>query len=337
MIGAEPTETVVFFGQTSQDGQQLAEHHLTDHHLLEEPLPVLGVVEMSELVAGDLVRETQVRSYLGRISWMSVVRTDVFEDQGEIGSVGAVGPDVRPPGGRDHLVGEASCLVVAWPGGRRGRAHGVRGCGERLVDGESCLPQHTYQSLESLNWYLARVAQQPQQMEAANVAGVVVHEPLGQARVGGADTVVFLIGMRVNRWRRVRSWWPVFVAMPQMLKELQSLDAGLLGARTFWSGRMFVVLQYWRSPEELGAYARNSQLRHAPAWKAFNQRAASTGDVGLFHETYVVKADAIETLYGNLPPVGLAAAHGWIDRADQQQRTSAHERLRTTEPDYAAI
>ena len=23
------------------------------------------------------------------------------------------------------------------------------------------------------------------------------------------DSVVFVIGMRINRWRRIRSWWPV--------------------------------------------------------------------------------------------------------------------------------
>ncbi len=156
------------------------------------------------------------------------------------------------------------------------------------------------------------------------------------AEVVATETVVFLIGMRVNRWRKLRSWWPVFVAMPRMLKELGSIDAGLLDARTFWSGRMFVVVQHWRSPEELGAYARDSQLQHAPAWKAFNERAAGTGDVGIFHETYVVRADAIETLYGNMPRVGLAAAHRWINRADQHRGTGANTRMQTTASDPAA-
>ena len=44
------------------------------------------------------------------------------------------------------------------------------------------------------------------------------------------DVVVFLIGMRINRFRSVRRWWPVFTAMPKMLREL-SVDPsiGLLG------------------------------------------------------------------------------------------------------------
>src|SRR5262245_24338164 len=77
--------------------------------------------------------------------------------------------------------------------------------------------------------------------------------------VDGEDgsVVVFLIGMRVNRWRRVRSWWPTFSGMPTMLRELQGRpDSGLLGVRTYWSGRHFMTVQYWRSMEELGAFAR---------------------------------------------------------------------------------
>ena len=57
------------------------------------------------------------------------------------------------------------------------------------------------------------------------------------AEVLTEDAVVFVIGMRINRWRRIRSWWPVFTGMPRMLAELQARDAGLLGARSYWSGR----------------------------------------------------------------------------------------------------
>src|SRR5690349_1144566 len=102
------------------------------------------------------------------------------------------------------------------------------------------------------------------------------------------DIVVFVIGMRINRLRKVRSWWPTFAAMPKMLGELAKADRGLLAARTYWSGRVFMTVQYWRSAEELGAYARDASLSHAPAWGAFNRSAAATGDVGVFHETYVV-------------------------------------------------
>jgi len=148
------------------------------------------------------------------------------------------------------------------------------------------------------------------------------------------DVVVFVIGMRINRLRKVRSWWPAFVGMPRMLRELAQADRGLLGARSYFGGRTLVTVQYWRSAEELGAYARDMSMSHAPAWGAFNKQAAGTGDVGIFHETYVVPRDRIETLYGNMPEFGLAAAVGSVERGRPVARTVAHERLETTEPDY---
>ncbi len=151
------------------------------------------------------------------------------------------------------------------------------------------------------------------------------------------EVVVFLIGMRINRLRRVRSWWPSFVGMPRMLRELQAADLGLLGAHTFWAGRTFLVVQYWRSAEELGAYARDTTLSHAPAWAAFNKRAASTGDVGIYHETYVVPRAGVESLYGNMVPFGLAAALGLRDRSEAASPTAAQRKLGATEPDYVAV
>jgi hypothetical protein len=148
------------------------------------------------------------------------------------------------------------------------------------------------------------------------------------------DVVVFVIGMRINRLRKVRSWWPTFVGMPRMLKELARTDRGLLGVHSYWAGRTLLTIQYWRSAEELGAYARDASLSHAPAWGAFNRDSAASGDVGIFHETYVVPADRIESVYGNMPEFGLAAAVGSIERGARAARTTAHQRLETTEPDY---
>ena len=138
------------------------------------------------------------------------------------------------------------------------------------------------------------------------------------ADLGGGDDVdeagtgtvaVFLIGMRFNRLRAVRTWWPVFTAMPRMLAEVSAdPDSGMLGARSYWSGRVLMVVQYWRSAEALGAYARDPARLHQPAWMAFNRAAAGSGDVGIFHETYEVDAAAVETVYGNMPAFGLGLA-----------------------------
>ena len=73
------------------------------------------------------------------------------------------------------------------------------------------------------------------------------------------DVVVFIIGMRINRLRRIRSWLPAFQAMPRMLRELGAdPDLGLLHVQSFWAGRVIMGVQYWRSFEQLEAFARAS-------------------------------------------------------------------------------
>ena len=117
--------------------------------------------------------------------------------------------------------------------------------------------------------------------------------------------VVFLIGMRVNHLWKVHRWWPVARAMPRMLEELrQRPELGMLGGE-MWGGRTTILVQYWRSAEHLFAYARNREAGHLPAWRDFNRAVGTTGDVGVWHETYVVAPGSYENVYINMPPFGL--------------------------------
>lgn len=121
------------------------------------------------------------------------------------------------------------------------------------------------------------------------------------------DFVVFLIGMRVNRPWKVHRWMPVFVAMPRMLRELErSASSGFLGATLGLLTTGPVVVQHWRSFEQLERYARDPDAEHLPAWRRFNRLARGTGDVGIWHETYRVRAGEYETIYGDMPRIGLA-------------------------------
>ena len=123
------------------------------------------------------------------------------------------------------------------------------------------------------------------------------------------DFVVFLIGMRINRWWKVASWGPIVAAMPRMLAELAAHpELGLLHARNHFGFPNLMVVQYWRSFEQLADYAADRTKAHLPAWRAFNQKVGSNGDVGIWHETYLVRAGAYETLYNNMPRFGLAQA-----------------------------
>jgi len=122
------------------------------------------------------------------------------------------------------------------------------------------------------------------------------------------DFVVFLIGMRINSPWKVHRWLPVTFAMPRMLAELRAHpEMGMLGGE-MWFGRTTILVQYWRSLEHLFAYATNREAAHLPAWKAFNQSTASTGDVGVWHETYGVSPGRYENIYVNMPPFGLGKA-----------------------------
>lgn len=122
------------------------------------------------------------------------------------------------------------------------------------------------------------------------------------------DFVVFLIGMRISNPFLIHKWLPVAMAMPRMLKELRRQpELGLLHAE-MWLSRTTILVQYWRSLEQLLAYANSKDADHLPAWRSFNQSVGTNGSVGIWHETYRVSPGSYETIYVNMPPFGLGKA-----------------------------
>jgi hypothetical protein len=122
--------------------------------------------------------------------------------------------------------------------------------------------------------------------------------------------VVFLIGMRVNRWWKVGQWLRTALAMPRMLRELgQHPELGMLGGES-WFGRTTILVSYWRSVDHLFGYAKLRNAEHLPAWRAFNKHIGSNGDVGIWHETYIVQPGAHESIYVNMPAFGLGKVSG---------------------------
>ena len=126
------------------------------------------------------------------------------------------------------------------------------------------------------------------------------------------DFVVFLIGMRINSWWRVREWLPVVRAARAMTVEAKGLPGSpLLESRSFTSPddlRNHLFIQYWRSFDELAAWASDRDLQHRPAQAAFFRRTAYNGHVGIWHETFRVADGNYEAIYANMPRFGLAAA-----------------------------
>lgn len=139
-----------------------------------------------------------------------------------------------------------------------------------------------------------------------STTGKVIARKMAAAVEG--DFVVFLIGMRINRFWKIHKWLPVFIAMPRMLRELKNKpEVGLLGYRVHSGFRNHLVIQYWRSFEHLERYARNPELIHRRAWAAFHRSVGTSGDVGIWHETYPITAGTYEASYINMPPFGLGA------------------------------
>jgi hypothetical protein len=145
-----------------------------------------------------------------------------------------------------------------------------------------------------------------------------------------SDFVVFLIGARINKLLLVNKWLPVMRAMPRMLKELgEHPELGLLHAEYFRRGRTVMTVQYWRSFDHLHAYAHAKDKEHLPAWAAFNRAVGGNGTVGVFHESYLVRAGEFECVYANMPPLLMAKAGAVVEATGL--RESARGRLRGQE------
>ncbi len=141
--------------------------------------------------------------------------------------------------------------------------------------------------------------------------------------------VVFMIGMRINKFLAFSKWVPVTQAMGLMLRSLANdPESGYLGGEPFLYPSGIGMIQYWRSADDLERFARLPKETHMKAWQRFNKAVGKDGSVGIWHETYLVAAGAYEAIYANMPRFGLSAAtrHAPVGKRGE----TARERLSTT-------
>lgn len=152
------------------------------------------------------------------------------------------------------------------------------------------------------------------------------------AELGEDGVVVVLIGMRFNHWWRVDKWMFMLLAMARMLRHLTSHDEGLL-ANYSWFGRTTLMVQYWRSMDELQAFAANSQAPHLAAWRRYVRKIGTDGGMGAYHEAYHVRPGCGEVVYVNMPAFGLAGALGpvAVDARRDSARMRVHYRRRRSQ------
>jgi hypothetical protein len=120
-----------------------------------------------------------------------------------------------------------------------------------------------------------------------------------------------------------------------MIKELEKApEHGFLGASKGVMYGSLALVQFWRSFEDLERYARNSDAEHLPAWRKFNKRIRDSGNVGIWHETYKVRAGEYEAIYGNMPAVGLATVG---THSPLGSTTTAAQRIGARDEDTAPV
>jgi len=99
-----------------------------------------------------------------------------------------------------------------------------------------------------------------------------------------------------------------------------------------------MLVQFWRSFEHLETYARSRDAAHWPAWVDFNKRVGSSGDVGIWHEAYLVPAGAYECIYNNMPPTGLGTVATLVPAAGRMATAAGRAGVRREAyPDGAAV
>jgi hypothetical protein len=121
------------------------------------------------------------------------------------------------------------------------------------------------------------------------------------------DFVVLLIGARINS----KHMLDYLVARPE--KGLLAYEMGIP-----------TIVQYWRSFEQLEAFAKDEDDPHLEVWRQYWRRVGRSSRTGIWHETYLVKAGQYETMYGNMPAHGLGKAGRLVPAS---QTSSARERL----------
>jgi hypothetical protein len=132
------------------------------------------------------------------------------------------------------------------------------------------------------------------------------------------DFVVFLIGARISFRHPITSFRDIGGrrGMKYMLDWLvDHPEKGLLGYEFGFP----VIVQYWRSFDDLESFARGADAPHLGPWRSFWKRVGTTGRTGIWHETFLVRDGEYECVYGNMPPRGLGKAGDLVPMAESSR------------------
>ncbi|CAI5997414.1 unnamed protein product [Closterium sp. NIES-64] len=149
-----------------------------------------------------------------------------------------------------------------------------------------------------------------------------------QGRMAGkmdGDFCLFLIGARANNpFPLGPSFASVGEVFGQAVRELEqeSEKFGYLGGDYYVGmdttrGSQTLAVMYWRSYDHLVSYANDQNLVHGSAWKRMTRLLRDGPDIGVWHESYAIKAGQYESIYVNCPAFGLGAAGKLVPAFDE--------------------
>ena len=125
------------------------------------------------------------------------------------------------------------------------------------------------------------------------------------------DFVIFIIGARLNRWWKLPKYLWFLSTMPKMLAEVAAKpESGFLGWQSL---NLTTNMQYLAVARAADRVPRDRDQTHYPYWVKFNKEIGSNGDIGIWHETFLVRAGEDEMHLDNMPLRGLAKASKHID------------------------
>jgi hypothetical protein len=121
-----------------------------------------------------------------------------------------------------------------------------------------------------------------------------------------SELCLIRLGIQVRRLSAL--WYAARLgrAIERSAAEAIAARAGLFHSESFSMGRRhFGVIQYWRSFDDLDAWSHRAP--HVDWWRGAVDRMRTQSDFGIYHETFLVARDRLESIYLNCLPTGLAA------------------------------
>ena len=149
------------------------------------------------------------------------------------------------------------------------------------------------------------------------------------------DFCVFHIGAILNGKVPSEKFKELGDAFNEMVKELEADPEkfGFLGASNYISANQSVdtimSIQYWRSQEQLNAYARDHLSKHLQGMMWTSRVVRDSAHFGIWHESYSVRAGQYESIYINCPQILLGKAGKLVPAAGH--RKTARGRLGVTD------